>query len=104
MIYNSSVTGLCRKTTTQSTASPPLNGSKKNKKKVLEQPSQSPDWDPIEMLWQNLKWAVCAQNPSNVVELKQFCKEEWNKIPPQRRERLQCFPHIDETWAACPGF
>ncbi len=26
--------------------------------------------------------------PSNVAELKQFCKEEWAKIPPQRCERL----------------
>ncbi len=26
--------------------------------------------------------------PSNVAELKLFCKEEWAKIPPQRREGL----------------
>ncbi|KAF7641491.1 hypothetical protein LDENG_00280010 [Lucifuga dentata] len=40
------------------------------------------------MLWQNLKWAAHAQKPSNVAELKQFCREEWNNIPPQQCTRL----------------
>ncbi|KAF7658083.1 hypothetical protein LDENG_00017910 [Lucifuga dentata] len=35
------------------------------------------------MLWQDLKQAIHARKPSNEAELKQFCKEEWNKIPPQ---------------------
>ncbi len=43
--------------------------------------------NPIEMLWHNLK-QFHAWKPSNVAELKQFCKEEWAKIPPQRCERL----------------
>ncbi len=57
---------------------------KKNKIKVLEWPSQNP----IEMLWHDLKQSLHARKPSNVAELKQFCKEEWAKIPPQRWERL----------------
>ncbi len=44
--------------------------------------------NPIEMLWHDVKQSFHARKPSNVAELKQFCKEEWAKIPPQRRERL----------------
>ncbi len=61
---------------------------KKNKIKVFEWPSQSPDLNPIEMLWHDLKQSIHARKPSNVAELKQFCKEEWAKIHPQRCERL----------------
>ncbi len=60
----------------------------KNKIKVLEWPNQSPDLNPIEMLWHDLKTVHSCSKPSNVTELKQFCKEEWAKIPPQRCERL----------------
>ncbi|KAK3571029.1 hypothetical protein QTP86_001280 [Hemibagrus guttatus] len=61
---------------------------KKNKMKTLEWPSQSPDLNPIEMLWDDLKKVVHAQKPSNVAELQQFCKVEWAKIPPQCCNRL----------------
>ncbi|KAK3514588.1 hypothetical protein QTP70_021648, partial [Hemibagrus guttatus] len=61
---------------------------KKNKMKTLECPSQSPDFNPIEMLWHDLKKVVHARKPSNVAELQQFCKDEWAKIPPQRCNRL----------------
>ncbi|KAK3570654.1 hypothetical protein QTP86_024551 [Hemibagrus guttatus] len=60
---------------------------KKNKMRTLEWPSQSPDLNPIEMLWHDLKKVVHARKPSNVAEL-QFCKDEWAKIPPQRCNRL----------------
>ncbi|KAK3508653.1 hypothetical protein QTP70_003098 [Hemibagrus guttatus] len=61
---------------------------KKNKMKTLEWPSQSPDLNPIEMLWHDLKKVVHARKPCNVAELQQFCKDEWAKIPPQRCNRL----------------
>ena len=60
------------------------------KKKIctLEWPSQSPDLNPIEMLWGDLKRAVRARKPSNLTDLKQFCIEEWAKIPVSRCEKL----------------
>ncbi len=53
-----------------------------------ESPSPSPGLNPMEMLWHDLKQSIHAWKPSNVAELKQFCKEEWAKIHPQRCERL----------------
>ncbi|KAG2456962.1 TCB1 transposase, partial [Polypterus senegalus] len=61
---------------------------KKNKMKTLEWPSQSPDLNPIEMLWHDLKKAVHARKPSNKAELQHVCKDEWAKIPPERCKRL----------------
>ncbi len=49
--------------------------------KVLEWPSPSTDLNLIEMLWHDLKQSIHARKPSNVAELKQFCKEEWATIP-----------------------
>ncbi len=44
---------------------------------VLEWPSQSPDLNPIEHLWRDLKMAVHQRLPSNLTELERICKEEW---------------------------
>ncbi len=43
---------------------------------VLEWPSQSPDLNPIEHLWRDLKMAVHQRLPSNLTELERICKEE----------------------------
>lgn len=56
--------------------------------KILEWPSQSPDLNPIENLWWDLKKAVAARKPKNVNELEAFAHEEWAKIPVDRCKKL----------------
>lgn len=56
--------------------------------KVLEWPSQSPDLNPIENLWWDLKKAVGARKPKNISELETFAHEEWAKIPKERCQKL----------------
>ena len=51
---------------------------------VLKWPAMSPDLNPIEHLWGDLKTAVGRRHPSNLGELEQFPQEEWAKLPVQR--------------------
>ena len=49
-------------------------------KKILEWPSQSPDVNQIENLWQDLKKAGAARKPPNITVLEALAHEEWAKI------------------------
>ncbi|KAI4904987.1 hypothetical protein NFI96_002412 [Prochilodus magdalenae] len=55
---------------------------KKKHIKVMGWPSQSPDLNPIENLWRELKVRVAKRQPQNLNDLEMICKEEWTKIPP----------------------
>ena len=51
---------------------------------VPEWPSQSPDLNPIEHLWIDLKIAVQQRSPSNLTKLERICREEWEILPKYR--------------------
>ena len=65
---------------------------------VLEWPSQSPNLNPIEHLWRDLKIAVQRRSPSDLTELERICREEWEKLPKyrctQEDSRLYSMPKV----------
>ncbi len=55
-------------------------GFLKNRVKVIQWPSMSPDLNPIEHLWGILKRQVEHHSPSSIQSLKEVVLEEWKKI------------------------
>ena len=51
-------------------------------------PAMSPDLNPIEHLWRDLKTSVGRRHPPNLRHLEQLAKEEWSKIPVERCKKL----------------
>ena len=47
---------------------------KDNKVNIFEWPSQSPDLNPIEHLWSELKKRVQVRRPTNLTQLHQLCQ------------------------------
>lgn len=55
---------------------------------VLETPPQSPDINPIENLWSILKRNLRNKNISNIDELKNVLRTEWENIRPDTTRKL----------------
>ena len=60
----------------------------KNQVTVLPKPSLSPDLNPLENLWRELKVEINNRAPKNLQELKRVAIEEWNNIPPETAVNL----------------
>ncbi|CAH2099189.1 unnamed protein product [Euphydryas editha] len=54
------------------------------KVRLLDWPSQSPDLNPIEHLWQDLKLRVGTKNYANKTELWSHLQREWKELPEDR--------------------
>jgi hypothetical protein len=71
---------------------------------VLEWHRQSPDLNPIEHLWRELKIAVQWRALSNLTELERICREEWEKLPKYRCVKLVAsYPTRHEAEIAAKG-
>ncbi len=65
---------------------------KKNRVKVIQWPSMSPDLNPIEHLWEILKRQV--DSLSSIQSLKEVILEEWKKIDLEKCRQLPCLEDL----------
>lgn len=55
---------------------------------IMKWPAQSPDLNPIEMLWLDVEKQIKQQKPKNIHELNTVIEKSWNSIPVDRCIRL----------------
>jgi transposase len=51
------------------------------RRRLIKLPPHSPDLNPIENLWGDLKRRIEQRFPRNLSELRQFLTEEWESTP-----------------------
>ena len=55
---------------------------------MMDWPPQSPDINPIENLWGDLKMLVRRHQPTSKAQLKAVLQDEWQRIVPERCQNL----------------
>lgn len=66
------------------TSNPAASWFQTNKINIMERPAQSPDLNPIEILWGDIKNAVSEAKPRNAEELWCVVQSSWAGIPVHR--------------------
>lgn len=64
------------------------NWLQSNRIQILDWPAQSPDLNPIENLWTDIKKEVFKKKPKKTEELWEVVRTAWNGIPQQRCANL----------------
>ena len=71
----------------------------------LERPSQSPDLNPIEHLWEHIERKISVRKPSNQHDLFELIKCTWEEIPIDVLINLvDSMPHRCNAVVAAKGF
>lgn len=79
-------------------ASMPFKWKTANEVNILKWVTQSPEFDPMEHLWTELKKQVYAWRPTNLTQLHEFCQKERANIPAEH-----CI-NIDSSYTMSPKY
>ena len=76
----------------------------KSNMKVMEWPSQSPDLNPLELLWEECDRQVKKRKPTNLHDLEDAVKDVWTNMAPEKMEKLiNRMPALCEEVIAADG-
>jgi len=57
-------------------------------KMVLEWPSQSPDLNPIELLWEDMDREIKKEKPTSLAGLEEVTRQVWSEISQEKLNKL----------------